>query len=650
MPARPKGSTPRKASASWMCETIDSRVFSDSRAAPRPREWLAADAAGALRERVNSAPHAEVTFYQSSRPRPEYMGQREMMGEILYGADPAGDSRHPKKGAVGRNVFLGAAGHRASVPDRPDREAADRHPDLQKNVKASCERRCANSCVGHSDMGVRGESDASSAPVVAGGGRAGAPTPRGGAAHALIYAPQTEAPSEIATPRRLKSGAGPGGGSRASATNIRPVLYPEAGGGRRGGEGGLTPAAATHAHAGEGEWASAADPVTIGGGGPFSGGLVYTSAGRVGRRSWTPACQAPTAMPSVLGMGDGAAVVADYTQGSEAGSERVGGVRRRVPPGEKPPKSSGRATGEFNPASAAAPAEAGSAAAAAVVQAAAAAAAGVARPCDAGVSSRRLHQLERSSASHCPQYTLHSASDRRAYGSCEGRAGAGPYVPAEVRVCGLSRRPPTAKDVASRNPVLGHASAHSPAAPRGCGRLHLDSVPAACDHLDPTLVPQPLPAEHLGRTTGKGVGGFSAAAHGALLPAAAAPTAAAAAGWSLGGAGGCAGGGAGHSAPTPSCGKRHVDAPTHEPVPFELSHPQPAATPRDAAAATPRDAAAASRGSVRTPLPSPSRTAPFGARESARARADANAAYAYTRARGTSSTVFSDLAYPDISD
>ena len=96
MPPRPKGSTPRKASASWMCETIDSRVFSDSRAAPRPREWLAADAAGALRERVNSTPHAEVTFYQSSRPRPEYLGQREMMGEILYGADPAGDPRHPK--------------------------------------------------------------------------------------------------------------------------------------------------------------------------------------------------------------------------------------------------------------------------------------------------------------------------------------------------------------------------------------------------------------------------------------------------------------------------------------------------------------------------------------------------------------------------
>ena len=84
--ARPKLS--KSASSSWVCETLDSRVFtpaSHSSAAKREarREWVPQDAAGMRREDVSSAQHAQSTFFRPNRVHGQYAGDRQLMSDIL---------------------------------------------------------------------------------------------------------------------------------------------------------------------------------------------------------------------------------------------------------------------------------------------------------------------------------------------------------------------------------------------------------------------------------------------------------------------------------------------------------------------------------------------------------------------------------------
>ena len=82
------------------------------------------------------------------------------------------------------------------------------------------------------------------------------------------------------------------------------------------------------------------------------------------------------------------------------------------------------------------------------------------------------------------------------------------------------------------------------------------------------------------------------------------------------------------------CGKRHIDAPTHESQPFGLSHVPhvPSAAPTPRAAPTP-------------PSPSDAR-APHSASLASASYADARGGYDSNRTRFTSSSIFSDFSYP----
>ena len=85
----------------------------------RRRGWLPSDAAGAPRERVASASAAATTFYQPGITRPAYPGQRELMGEILYG-DPGAEHDSPRRSRrAGLSAFAHAAG--LSLAKRVDR-------------------------------------------------------------------------------------------------------------------------------------------------------------------------------------------------------------------------------------------------------------------------------------------------------------------------------------------------------------------------------------------------------------------------------------------------------------------------------------------------------------------------------------------------
>ena len=93
--ARPKLS--KSASSSWVCETLDSRVFtpaSHSSAAKREarREWVPQDAAGMRREDVSSAQHAQSTFFRPNRVHGQYAGDRQLMSDILYGRPTTADA------------------------------------------------------------------------------------------------------------------------------------------------------------------------------------------------------------------------------------------------------------------------------------------------------------------------------------------------------------------------------------------------------------------------------------------------------------------------------------------------------------------------------------------------------------------------------
>ena len=177
---------------------------------------------------------------------------------------------------------------------------------------------------------------------------------------------------------------------------------------------------------------------------------------------------------------------------------------------------------------------------------------------------------------------------------------------------------------------------------------HNAGVAAALDHLGPTLVPAPDGASSAGSPRRTGLGKATGERARATLPVFAGENAkAATAGWSI------------DDRPPDSCGKRHVDAPTHEPVSFDLAHvvvPTTGGGFGDGGARTPRAAVCtpaayqppwARSASTGAPLqPTPSQPPAFDAQLSARSRADSVSAYDRTRTRGAASVVFSDLSYP----
>ena len=234
-------------------------------------------------------------------------------------------------------------------------------------------------------------------------------------------------------------------------------------------------------------------------------------------------------------------------------------------------------------------------------------------------------------------YKAPRASTRREQGIVEGRAGTGPEVPNEHH---LLEKPPrrvmapatSHGPTAQRNPILCEKSDISPdrTAPP-TGRVTLGATRGAIDHLQSTLVPG---ADGDYRRRGKATG-YPAVRQTHDLISAEAPAESAAAGGEAAPRSGRAkasGGGA------RAYGKLHLAAPTHETRPFHLVHEAhvPSPGPPHAEARPP-------------PAPSPAkmRHPPLLLQQSSQAYADARSDYDSVRSRGVSSSIFSDMRYPD---
>ena len=493
------------------------------------------------------------------------------------------------------------------------------------------------------------------------------------------YQQQQTDPSSVAsgaTPMRLPQRYVRGGGDGASlAVDVSDF----AGASSRGGADGDGVRAAGSACASgprcEGEALMTAD------------GEVASAPGRSGKRALGDApSAAPTEMPGILGNYDN--IPADrYNRGSptraSGGGVAYGGpvavgvspraIAQPAPPYElQPRRGQGRAVGAYNPlprhhdprldhgtvGSAPRPASgqfftmarphAGNSPGAPHTMAPTAATPRNTEVADAGVPSHRLHELAVTSHNHCYAYARDRPEERRQVGVAEARAGTGPRIPTEQRVCGLSRRAPSVDNpaTAARNPVLGETRRDlSPSAGRPtAGRAHLQGIhPASTHHLEPgTLVPDgkgPAAQRRSGKATGaraaqtiRGNGdGVPETAHQAL------------AGWAI------------EEKVPGNYGRRHVEAPTHEPEPFGLAHPNGGATPKSFpdGAARPGELRTTGGGAQQQQQqqqpakpPTPSQPPPFRAQESYRSRLDSRSAYEMTRMRGSSSSIFSDLNYP----
>ena len=584
--------TPRKqGSASWICETIDSRVFTAAPPSVHRARIVAhnSDAAGMGRERVASRSLAETTFFNAPRPHAHYPNHSDLMSGILYGHDGASSNRRTKGPA--KAAFEDAAGN----PTAKQHAVADRHPNLQKHAplahkSGSQSARAAASSVGPVVFGASDGvvHDATSQEEQRRVGRApglgGASS--GDSAVDLIYAgTPLPAPAPQATPaRKIK---GPGVFHSASAAELRAtplfVDYTSAAAGRsRGGGSDVT---------------------------SFAGDEPYTTKG-YGRRTYH----------NVSNVGD---VAFALGAGSESGP--LGGPELHQAAYDRdyqpllhrgawysPPQSARmnkRGTGAYHPLSGHLGGAAVEIDTNLVHQYADALRSRNESRTDAGVASVRLNTLVTTgggiSASGPNLYKDETAYARRAQGMSEGRAGAGPRVDNEVRLCGPSRRAASTvpKRDSMRNPIFGEASSISPDR-SAAGKVRHPSH-SANDHLESTLVP----ADMAPRRQGKGaVGGAAARTTFAIAQ--------------------------DPVTESPSCGKRHIDHPTHEPAPFELHHKL---HDRSAPPAVP-------------PPPTPSATMreghpPLLHKERSRATSDASEMYATTRHRGTTSQIFNDLQY-----
>lgn len=272
----------------------------------------------------------------------------------------------------------------------------------------------------------------------------------------------------------------------------------------------------------------------------------------------------------------------------------------------------------------------------------------------AGLGSARLHNKRRS-AGAISRYASDGALDRRAHGVSEGRAGTGPSLPPEQRVCGLSRRPPRATGPSPRNPILAEGGLRSPD-PSHTGRmhfhtsrLHADSASAAVDHLDCALVPQgpdavdaapPVLAHTVSYSARYGRG--QAEAHTGLYRAEGPRPSMEVGCVPTSGEADAANGWTGKA----SYGKRHVYCGPADSVREGIAHPgslDPAHFPRhepSSAVGTPRPTMARRPSSAGDATPAHSRPA------SSHVRAEAVGSAAANKRRGSTSHIFSDLAYP----
>ena len=621
-----------KSNASWVCETLDSRVFTSS-AKPsnfQKRGWLGANAAGTPREKVATPANASITFYNPGMTRAQYPGQRELMGEILYGKEQLESQRRVER----PSTFAHAAGHQQSFADRPESQPPDRHPDLQRAI--SVDAAWTQDNIEHHPRGLTGDAAVSAEE---GDNAVAATDPEGYAAarallkHApptradeLIYHPQWAKPSDLApSPRKAK------GPARKGA--IREHVFP---GHQRTTAFGdpLVPPSRSKA--------DEADQFTI----PAAGDLYAKDPDRPQRKS----------LKHPGGEHVGALIGGDETVDISDGP--TGGVMRvHVEP--QPTKPQGRAAGYYNPGTTDGPAGGFSPAAATSAWTPAPSFAGGVpqkaggKAGDAGVLSSRLHELQAGTQQyHSSGYAAPSAATRQRMGTLEGRAGVGTALPDEQRVCGLSRRAPNPHinpQVTPRDPMRGESRTNevgSSVAPAR-GRVHLaPSAAAAQDHLAWTLVPDGDKATG-GRPTGKATGerakkcfeeNFGGQEAAAVIAPGVAPPLEAAGDPSL------------HTGPY---GKRHIEAgdhhlewlPAHAPVPAPAFTKMPGVT----AGSTP---SLVMRGSMSMSSLAPAATSgrrmmeSYSSRQVATGREDAKAAYNQLRARGSSSSVFADLNYP----
>ena len=691
--------------SSWFCETLSSQVFNGATpSGSTQRPSVAQGAAGQVRERVASQGLAATKFYTESLERPYHPGSADLMSNVLYGKAPADAQVPDRPKHLSQVAFQGAAGHAGSKTDRSAAEP-DRHPDLQRAIKIPADARQAASTIDQSELGFSSCAPSSCARAVSvPRARVIPPTPKphGEAVQELLYASDpAERPPEqpgAATPRRIKApGVPPSQHTSANGLPVQSYATDPRGA-----------AAARHAPGTPGGGASVAAvdvsdgeyPAGYSRTGPdylmTAGGDVVAAPGRSGRRdmSFAPSAAA-TEMPGILGNYDpvprGSPTRASGGGEGGGGAAATGVSRKRLEPERHERRAQGRAVGSYNPSprvhdprertlgSAPRPASgeffsmarphAGGTPGAPGTMAPGPAPPGTA-VADAGVHSHRLHELAVTSHNHCFTYARETPEERRQVGVIESRAGTGPRVPTEQRTCGASRRPASADNpqMQPRNPLLGEPRVHlSPPSMRPpVGRAHMAGTHQAnTHHLSATLVPEgpragdgskPL------RKTGKATGDRShqtlshtGTAHQAL------------AGWTIG------------DKEPGAYGKRHVDAPTHEPQPFGLSHPNGGVAPRsypDGTSDLPKAASELSslgvtpaasheltrqrsvRGASvvgtpapeRTQQPTPSQPPSFRAQESFRSRQDSRSAYEITRMRGSSSNIFSDLAYPSRAD
>ena len=537
------------------------------------------------------------------------------MSEILYGHHMLESPRRSHR--VAASAFENAAGSKQTFADRPEAEPTDRHPDLQRAIKAQPDRRCTRDQIEQNVRGLTGDASASEVSATGKHKSPGGATldpaalERTDTANALIYHPQIAEPSSVDSPRRLRA---PGGKLSTSGSEkaIHAMIFPDH-------QAASTPRAANL----DGEGVSAGAPYATGGCVPITDpmlsacGGVWASGGKSGRRTWAePTVRAATTqMHSVL-----------YQESADEPvdiSEPMSGVMRvRVQP--TPAKPHGRATGIYNPSEKDATPR-GSLFADA--------------PSDAGVHSSRLHEL--ATCTPCGgmnmSYSCHvSQAQRHRVGLSEGRAGAGPTPPPERRVCGITRgRKPI--DESSAPQVVPSQPERSKSPNRG--RVHLaPSAAAAKDHLDGRLVP----ASHgeASKPSGKATG--LRARHSAHEAQFSGSEAAFATGYVASAEGGDAWGPAGREQrDVHSCGRRHIETRSN----IDMTHPGASEPPRvtaapgDRSAGAPSVAAAAAAASSRRAQPRLDRQASY------RAQADAASAYTRNLMHATTSSIFSDLDY-----
>ena len=407
------------------------------------------------------------------------------MGDILYGApmDESARMTRRSKGA-GDRTFTNAAGYKQTVADLPEAAETDRHPHIQRAIRADAERRCTRDQIAHvAHVGLTPEDGAPEATVT-GWHRGGDAVPMSAKpldkADDLIYHPQHAPPSAIASPRRVRVARSD---ADVTATRgeemIERVVFPD---------NHTPPGVAQH---------------------------VTPSKGRKVWGLEPPGSAAAIHMPGVLAHAVDDATYAAYNSSVVASSGGVARVRVEPPP----PKPHGKAAGVCNPGVGDGPAggltnAVSKATGWAPTQSRPSSGRGAPGMADAGVASSRLAEL--ATNVNPIAITVYGAGttvqEHQRAGAIEKRAGTGPRVPAEQRVTPHSRKAPDPRiipQVRARNPVLGDGVEESDvvltAAKRGHGRVHQSwDAMAAQHHLQgSTLVPEHEAAVPTGIATGQ---------------------------------------------------------------------------------------------------------------------------------------------------